>query len=72
MIAATKGFLEQVKILVEKGSDVNSKTRLGASAVTRAAENGQIEVERLLIGQGAEINHKDANVAKKAGHPRIE
>ena len=61
-----------MKILVEKGANVNSKTRLGASAVTRAAENGQIEVERLLIGQGVEINHKDANVTKKAGYPQIE
>ena len=57
--AARKGDVAAVKALLDKGVDVNSKTRYGATALSYACDKGHLEVIRLLIERGADVNVKD-------------
>ncbi|HVF90874.1 MAG TPA: ankyrin repeat domain-containing protein [Blastocatellia bacterium] len=60
MAAARKGDVETIKALLDAGTDVNSKTRYGATALSFAADKGRIEVVRLLLDRGADVNVKDS------------
>ena len=44
---------------LDKGADVNAKTRYGATALTFAADKGHIEIVKLLIARGADVNAQD-------------
>ena len=57
--AARKGDAAAVKAFLDKGVDVNSKTRYGATALSYACDKGHVEVVRLLIERGADVNVKD-------------
>lgn len=57
--AARKGDTAAVKALLDKGVDVNAKTRYGATALSFACDKGHVEVVRLLIERGADVNVKD-------------
>ena len=57
--AARKGDTAAVKALLDKGVDVNAKTRYGATALSYACDKGHIDVVRLLIERGADVNTKD-------------
>jgi hypothetical protein len=57
--AARKGDAAAVKLFLDKGGDVNAKTRYGATALSFACDKGHIEVVRLLIERGADVNVKD-------------
>src|SRR6185295_19295677 len=57
--AARKGDTAAVKSLLDKGVDVNAKTRYGATALSYACDKGHIEVVSLLIERGADVNSKD-------------
>ncbi len=57
--AARKGDAAAVKALLDKGVDVNAKTRYGATALSYACDKGHIEVIKLLIERGADVNSKD-------------
>ncbi|MBL7185067.1 MAG: ankyrin repeat domain-containing protein [Phycisphaerae bacterium] len=57
--AAADGDLEQVKLHISSGADVNAKDQRGRAAVHRAAYAGHIEVVRLLIEHGADVNVED-------------
>ena len=59
MAAARKGDVETLKALLVAGTDVNSKTRYGATALSFASDKGHIEVVRLLLDRGADVNVKD-------------
>ena len=54
-----KGHTETVKLLLDKGADVNMKTDNGETALIEASENGHIEVVKLLLDKGADVNAKD-------------
>ena len=56
--AAAAGDIEQVKSLISKGADVNSKDNRGTPALQLAAEKGHRDVVELLINKGADINAK--------------
>ena len=43
-----------MKLLLDKGADVNAKGEFGWTALTWAAQAGQLEVVRLLKDRGAE------------------
>ena len=58
--AARKGDTAAVKAFLDKGVDVNSKTRYGATALSYACDKGHVEVVRLLIERGADVNSKDS------------
>ena len=57
--AARRGDTAAVKALLDKGVDVNSKTRYGATALAYACDKGHVEVVKLLIERGADVNVKD-------------
>jgi hypothetical protein len=57
--AARKGDTVAVKALLDKGVDVNAKTRYGATALSYACDKGHVEVVKLLIERGADVNSKD-------------
>jgi len=57
--AARKGDVAAVKALLDKGVDVNAKTRYGATALSYACDRGNIELVTLLIERGADVNTKD-------------
>jgi ankyrin repeat protein len=57
--AAIKGDAATVKLLIEKGSDVNSKTLGGITTLHLAAVSGNVDVARLLLEVGADVNARD-------------
>ena len=52
-MAALKGHLEVVRLLLEAGADKDSATTDGATALLEAAMAGHLEVVRLLLETGA-------------------
>src|SRR5437016_14126272 len=57
--AARKGDVAAVKAFLDKGVDVNTKTRYGATALSYACDKGHTEVVRLLLERGADPDVKD-------------
>jgi outer membrane protein assembly factor BamB len=58
--AATRaGDAARVTAALDKGIDVNTKTRYGATALTFAADKGNVEIVKLLIARGADVNLQD-------------
>ena len=57
--AARAGDAARVTRALEKGADVNAKARYGATALTFAADRGHIEIVKLLLDRGADINAQD-------------
>lgn len=59
LAAARKGDVAAVKAFLDKGVDVNTKTRYGATALSYACDKGHTEVVRLLLERGADPDVKD-------------
>jgi ankyrin repeat protein len=59
MIAAELGHLEMVKVLVDRGADLEATDDLGQRPLMCAARRGRIEVVAHLLDRGAEINAVD-------------
>jgi ankyrin repeat protein len=57
--AARRGDTAAVKAFLDKGTDVNAKTQYGATALSYAGDKGYVELARLLIERGADVNVKD-------------
>ena len=57
MLASHNGHEEVVKLLIEKGAEVNRTGKAGVTALLAASLQGQGEIVRLLIEKGAEVNH---------------
>jgi hypothetical protein len=57
--AARQGDAAAVSKLLDAGVDVNSKFRYGATALSYACDHGQLEVVKVLLARGAEVNVKD-------------
>jgi ankyrin repeat protein len=53
-------YAEVVKLLLDKGADVNKKTDEGITALMAASYGGNVEVVKLLLAKGADINVKNS------------
>ena len=62
MIASKEGKTEIVKILLEKGAQVNMQDTYGLTALTFASQMGRTEIVKLLLGKGADPNIKSDEV----------
>ena len=49
MHSASRGYLDIVKLLVDKGARVNAKDDLGETAIMKACKEGQLEVVEYFI-----------------------
>jgi ankyrin repeat protein/rubrerythrin len=59
MLAAFGGHVDTVRLLLEKGADVNAKEAVVGTALTDASNAGRLEVVRLLLEKGADVNAKN-------------
>ena len=77
LIAAEIGMLDEVKILLDSGEDVNVTNESGWTALMQAAMNGHRNIVNLLISRGADVNARgDAGwealmLAAQFGHLEI-
>lgn len=61
ILAARNGNTELLKLLLDRGANVNARTssdESGTSALDEVATDGRLELVRLLLDRGAEIKHK--------------
>ena len=58
--AAENGHEAVVKLLLEKGADLESRDSTGRTPLSRAAENGHEAVVKLLLEKGADLESKDS------------
>ncbi len=55
---ASLGEVAEVEKSLANGTDVNSADEEGYSALQAAAENGYLNVVKLLVSNGADVQHK--------------
>ncbi|WP_180156418.1 ankyrin repeat domain-containing protein [Acinetobacter sp. YH12045] len=55
---ASLGELAEVEKSLANGTDVNTADEEGYSALHAAAENGYLDVVKLLVANGANVQHK--------------
>jgi len=58
-LAAGHGHRQIVKLLIDKGGNVDAKAEGGGTPLMMAAFNGYTEIAELLIKNGADVNAKD-------------
>ena len=59
--AALGGNLEVLKLLINKGLDINAMDKNGCTILMDAAIGGNVEALKLLIDKGLNVNAKDKN-----------
>lgn len=72
---ASLGEVEEVAKVLEQGVDVNQTDDEGYSALQAAAENDNLEVVKLLVSKGVNVQHKGEytalQLAEMAGNTEI-
>ena len=58
-VAALKGNLPMVNLLLKKGASICSETGLGIQAIHMAARTGSVELLAILLDAGADVNCAD-------------
>ncbi len=51
-----KGYGVIVRMLLDHGANVNAQTKMGTTAISNAAESGEMETVRLLLAKGARLD----------------
>jgi ankyrin repeat protein len=57
--AASSGDLVRVKMLLERGTEVDARDEHGSTPLMWAARGGHVQVVRVLLRRGADINARD-------------
>ncbi len=60
-LAAYKASLDAVKLLLEKGADINGRDSEGRTALFKAVASWSTDIIKFLIEKGADVNAKDTN-----------
>ena len=72
---ASLGNLDEVKVHLQQGSDVNTADKDGYSALHAAAENDYLNIVKFLVEQGVDVQHKAPytalELAELAGNTQI-
>ena len=69
--------MDVVKILVERGADMNKADNNGATPLLIASQKGHVDVVKILVERGADINkatndgYTPLDVAKHFNHTEI-
>jgi ankyrin repeat protein len=64
-VASSRGYVEVLQSLIDRGADLNAECRgqLGLDTKWRplleATKNGRLEIARVLLKHGADMNHQD-------------
>jgi len=61
MVAASKGYIDEIERLLEKGADINAETSEGATPLIFAVANNQIGSVLTLLDYGPEVNKFTSN-----------
>ncbi|MGL4388446.1 MAG: ankyrin repeat domain-containing protein, partial [Brevinema sp.] len=75
--AAAQGYSEMLKVLVEKGYDINGQDSSGFSPLHYAAASGKFDSVELLVSKGADLylvnkdNLTAMSLAAQAGEQKI-
>ena len=48
-----------LRLLLERGADVNARTKVGSTPLHMASSRGALEIVRLLLEYGADVEAKD-------------
>ncbi len=59
--AVMRGRMPMIDLLLSRGADVNSRTRMGTTPLHTAALYARVEVAELLIDSGADVNAQSAS-----------
>ena len=70
MLAADRGHVETIKLLLAKGADVNAIVKDGITALAIAVQDNNAAVVRLLLAGGADARAKDL-LSHAAGAPWV-
>jgi len=70
MEACEYGHLEIVKLLIEKGADVNLDNNFGITALMYASKKGYLKIIELLLKNDADINYQD-NYGKNSAYTAL-
>jgi len=74
MMAASKGHLKTVQVLLDRGANVKAKDHQGQTALTMAAGSGHTQTVMILLESGADANATDKQgrtalmIAASSGH----
>jgi ankyrin repeat protein len=71
MQAARIGDVEIVKLLLNKGANVNAQAGMGTTALMNAAAIGNLEMAKTLIDKGADVNTQDAQGLTALSHAKV-
>ncbi|MFC1783643.1 ankyrin repeat domain-containing protein [Planctomycetota bacterium] len=66
--AVTSGDIEQIKLLISQGADVNAKNIFGHTVLNLACIRDKKEIAELLIDSGADINAINQHIWQKSLH----
>ena len=76
-LGGLEGHKEIAELLIDKGADVNAKSKRGEIPLHLAAQGGHKEIAELLIDKGADVYAKDKyewtplHLAAQGGHKEI-
>ena len=61
-IAATRGLINEVKVLLDNGADINNRGEHGYTPLHNAVEQSNIATVKFLLEKGADLEVKNDNM----------